>query len=129
MVRTRWPSLARIAAAAIAACVLSAACAPVLVAPFPESTPAGVRFVFLDSRARTVAVAGSFNEWSPSTHPLRREEPLGRWSVVVALPPGEHQFAYVVDGTRWTMPPAAEAYADDGFGAKNGVVVVRPLEP
>ena len=33
----------------------------------------------------------------------------------------------VVDG-KWVSPPFAEDYVDDGFGAKNGMVVVRPPE-
>ena len=41
------------------------------------------------------------------------------------LPPGEYLFMYIVDGTRWLSPPAAEDYVDDGFGAWNGVLVVR----
>jgi hypothetical protein len=44
----------------------------------------------------------------------------------VALPPGEHTFMYLVNGTEWVTPPLAEDYVDDGFGARNGVVVVRP---
>ena len=48
--------------------------------------------------------------------------------LVVALPPGEHAFMYVVDGAAWLSPPAAEDYVDDGFGSRNGVVVVRPTE-
>ena len=51
----------------------------------------------------------------------------GRWSIVTPLPPGEHTFMFVVDGRQW-VSPAAEDYVDDGFGARNGVVVVRPSE-
>ena len=73
-------------------------------------------------------MAGSFNQWSPSSHPLAREGSRGIWMAVVALPPGEHLFMYVVDGTEWLSPPLAEDYVDDGFGARNGVVVVPPRE-
>lgn len=76
--------------------------------------------------ARSVALAGSFNQWSVSSHPLVRDGSRGMWTVVVSLPPGEYSFMYVVDGTQWISPPVAEDYADDGFGGKNGVVVVRP---
>jgi hypothetical protein len=34
---------------------------------------------------------------------------------------------YVVDG-KWISPEMAEDFVDDGFGVKNGVVVVRPNE-
>jgi 1,4-alpha-glucan branching enzyme len=75
--------------------------------------------------ARSVTLAGSFNEWSVSSHPLAQQQPPGVWTVIVPLPPGEHRFMYVVDGAEWISPPLAEDYADDGFGSKNGVVVVR----
>jgi 1,4-alpha-glucan branching enzyme len=88
-------------------------------------TPAGVQFVLAHPAARSVAVAGSFNQWSASSHPLARSSGRGSWTATVLLPPGEHTFMYIVDGTRWVTPPAAEDYVDDGFGARNGVVVVR----
>ena len=91
-------------------------------------TPSGVRFVLMNREARSVALAGSFNQWSASSHPLAREGSRGVWTIVVPLPPGEHLFMYVVDGTQWISPPLAEDYVDDGFGAKNGVVVVQPKE-
>ena len=93
----------------------------------PVVTPAGVRFALVLPGARSVALAGTFNQWSSSTHPLARER-SGIWQLMVSLPPGEHLFMYVVDGTRWVTPPLAEDFVDDGFGSKNGVVVVRPSE-
>lgn len=73
-------------------------------------------------------MAGTFNQWSPTAHPLVRTPSSGVWTTVVALPPGEHQFVYVVDGAQWIAPPQADDYVDDGFGSRNGVVVVRPTE-
>ena len=95
----------------------------------PVMTPAGVRFVLVNAEARSVALAGSFNQWSSSSHPLAPEKSRGAWTLVVPLPPGEHLFMFVVDGTNWISPPLAEDYVDDGFGARNGVVIVRPTEP
>lgn len=86
-------------------------------------TPSGVRFTLDHGAAKSVAVVGSFNEWSTSAHPLMRKGRL--WSTVVVLPPGDHLFMFVVDGTQWVVPPLAEEYAGDGFGSKNGVVIVR----
>jgi hypothetical protein len=34
---------------------------------------------------------------------------------------------FSVDG-KFVVPPLAEDYADDGFGSKNGVVIVKPRE-
>ena len=89
----------------------------------PVVTRAGVRFSLDQTAARTVAVAGTFNGWSATAHPLSLDASRRRWTAIVALPPGEHLFMYVVDGA-WVTPPQAADYVDDGFGARNGVVVV-----
>ncbi len=94
----------------------------------PVSTQDGVRFALVQPDASNVAVAGTFNQWSTSSHPLERDRSSGEWTALVRLAPGEHLFMYVVDGTLWLSPPAAEGYVDDGFGARNGVVVVHPVE-
>jgi len=124
-------SAAAVAAALVA--VVTSSCAtmscatttsPGRPAP-PLATPTGVRFVLMRAEANSVALAGSFNQWSTSSHPLARVKAGGLWTIVVRLPPGEHVFMYVVNGTEWVSPPLAEDYVDDGFGAKNGIVVVR----
>jgi 1,4-alpha-glucan branching enzyme len=83
-----------------------------------------MRFWLVRPEAQSVSLAGSFNQWSTTAHPLARSAD-GVWTTVVPLTPGEHAFMFVVDGELWIMPPAAEDYADDGFGARNGIVVVR----
>ncbi len=111
-------------AAAVAAGV-SVSCAAVLAPSAPVLTRDGVRFVLAQPNASSVAVAGTFNQWSTSSHSLAQDPSSGAWTALVPLPPGEHLFMYVVDGTQWLSPPVAEDYVDDGFGARNGVVVVR----
>ena len=110
--------------AALAAAVLSASCAA-SVARAPVVTPEGVRFTLANASATTVSVAGNFNEWSAAATPLVRSGKV--WTAVVTLPPGEHQFTFIVDG-KPMVPPLADDFADDGFGSRNGVVIVRPRE-
>ena len=118
----------------VAVAAFVSACAMAVMPSSPVATPGGVRFVLMRADATSVALAGSFNGWSTTSHPLARSKtsktskttkPGGLWSIVVPLPPGEHAFMYVVNGTEWVSPPMAEDYVDDGFGARNGVVVVR----
>ena len=89
----------------------------------PYVTRDGVRFSLEQPTAQAVAVSGTFNGWSRTANPLTRDRARGRWTAVVSLPPGEHLFMYVVDGA-WVTPPEAVDFVDDGFGARNGVVVV-----
>ena len=84
---------------------------------------AAVLFSVSMPEARSVAVAGSFNGWSPIAHPMRNAG--GQWSVSIPLPAGEHKFMYVIDGKTWITPPDADEFVDDGFGQINGVIVVR----
>jgi 1,4-alpha-glucan branching enzyme len=91
-------------------------------------TAAGVRFEHVDSEARAVAIAGSFNDWSPTATPLVRAGSRGVWSALVPLPAGEHRFMFVVDGRRWVVPARATAFEDDGFGSTNAMVVVPSTE-
>jgi hypothetical protein len=74
-----------------------------------------VRLIFDDSTARQVAAVGDFNGWRAVATPMRREPATHRWTATVALRDGEHRYAFVVDGTRWTPDPTAERVrGDDG---------------
>ena len=107
--------------------VVTVTCAPKAPLEMPAVTRGGVRFLLAHPDARSVALTGSFNEWSTTSHRMSRQS-SGLWTIVVPLPPGEHLFMYVVNDAEWITPPAADDYADDGFGKRNGIVVVRPDE-
>ena len=111
----------------VAAAFVIATCTPKAALEIPAATRGGVRFGLAHPDARRVALAGSFNDWSTTSHRMVRGS-SGIWTIVVALPPGEHQFMFVVNDVEWITPPAAEDFADDGFGKRNGIVVVRPDE-
>ena len=70
-----------------------------------------------------VALAAGLGCVASATAQVYPSRPI---TIIVPLPPGEHAFMYVVDGAQWMSPPLASDYVDDGFGAKNGVVVVKP---
>src|SRR5437879_1867101 len=82
-----------------------------------------VRFVLYAPGARRVAVAGTFNQWDRSAAPLVPAGTSGVWTTTLALPVGQHQYAFVVDGARWALAPAAPA-VDDGLRRPNSVVAV-----
>jgi hypothetical protein len=82
-----------------------------------------VRFVLYAPGARRVAVAGTFNQWDQGAAPLVPAGTSGVWTTTLALPVGQHQYAFVVDGERWVVDPAAPS-VDDGFGRRNSLVSV-----
>jgi AMP-activated protein kinase-like protein len=109
-----------LAAAAALALLLSRPPAP---APSAFRNVAFVRFVLYAPGASRVAVAGTFNQWDQTAAPLVPAGTNGVWTTTLALPVGQHQYAFVVDGRRWIADPAAPA-VDDGFGRRNSVVAV-----
>lgn len=104
--------------------VWMAACTSTSVQEGPTPVSGGVRFSLSVPTAKTVAVVGSFNGWSSTAHIMTRVGSNGFWTAVVPLAGGEHAFMYLVDGTTWVVPPAAEDFVTDGFGNTNGVVIV-----
>lgn len=66
-----------------------------------------VQFAFVAPRAARVALAGDFNRWSPRAMPLARRAADGAWTGTVALAPGRHRYAFVVDDSVWLADPSA----------------------
>ncbi len=85
-----------------------------------------VRFEFPAPEARSVSLAGSFNDWNGEATPLVKNPATSVWSVTVRLAPGEHQYLFVIDAEQWVADPRAHAQVDDGFGQKNSVLTVGP---
>jgi len=86
-----------------------------------------VQFLIAAPEASSVALAGDFNEWTPTIE-LADPDRDGTWSGRVALEAGVHEYMFVIDGTEWRPDPNALSYAADGFGRRNSVVAVAPLD-
>jgi hypothetical protein len=130
------PLTAGLAAAALAALLLVPRGGEEPAVPAPAGSAAGgvaspaepvvyVQFVLEAPSARSVAVAGDFNEWD-ARHVLEDPDADGVWTGRVPLRPGVHQYMFVVDGTEWVTDPGAERWTDDGFGNRNAVLAVAP---
>jgi 1,4-alpha-glucan branching enzyme len=92
----------------------------------PAATPDTVqlmRFVFVDPRASTVELVGDFNAWTRGSTALKLSGAPGVWAVSVALTPGRHEYAFIVNGTRWVADPLAVKTSDD-FGTESSVIRV-----
>ena len=97
--------------------------APAQTAQAQPDTVQLVRFVFVDSGAATVELVGDFNEWERGTTRLRRSGAPGVWSVSVPLSPGRHEYAFIINGSRWVADPLALKSTDD-FGTESSVIRV-----
>lgn len=103
---------------------VSSARVPQHVAASPAAdTVQLVRFVFVDSKAKSVQLVGDFNEWTKGSTQLTPSGAPGVWATSVALTPGRHEYAFIVDGTRWVVDPLAIKSSDD-FGTESSVIRV-----
>ena len=84
----------------------------------------------------SVFVAGDFNEWDSSSHPLTQQND-GRWKTDIALEAGSYAYKFVVNETQtqWTCDPEAEWFQCDagqdfvtdcslGASSCNSIIVV-----
>ncbi len=90
-------------------------------APVKTDTVQLVRFVFVDSRAKSIELVGDFNEWTKGATRLALSGAPGVWAVSVPLTPGRHEYAFIVNGSKWTADPLAIKSSDD-FGTESSVI-------
>jgi hypothetical protein len=83
-----------------------------------------VQFVLASADAKTVSVAGDFNQWQQDAGALQDTDGDGVWTGLVAVQPGLHKYMFVVNGEEWVTDPRAEHYIDDGFGMRNALIAV-----
>ena len=90
--------------------------------PAEGSAHRTVRFDVHLGGAREVYVAGTFNEWRPTTLPMI-DMGLGRWEKEVVLDPGVYEYLFVADG-RWIPDPTATEFTPNPYGGVNAVLRV-----
>jgi 1,4-alpha-glucan branching enzyme len=90
----------------------------------PATATGGVAFVFLDPKAKTVHLAGEFNHWDTTAHPLKKDAD-GKWSTTIQLEAGKHPYKFIVDG-EWRLDPLNPDFQDDGAGNLNSIRSVAP---
>ena len=81
-----------------------------------------VRFEFSHPTAKTVSIAGSFNDWHPTAKSMHFSG-HGRWLKEAFLPPGNYEYCLVVDG-QWMPDPLAQETVTNPFGGRNSVLKV-----
>ena len=81
-----------------------------------------VRFEFTHPTAMTVCIAGTFNDWEPSSKPMHSSG-VGNWWKETNLQPGNYEYCLVVDG-QWIADPLAKDSVPNPFGGRNSVLTV-----
>jgi len=87
-----------------------------------KRTKKPVNFFCVAPKAQQVTIAGDFNHWNPSSHPMQRQ-PGGGWTVQLELSHGHHQYLFFVDGQP-TLDPRAQGVARDRHGNKVSLISV-----
>lgn len=76
----------------------------------------------LKSDAKEVYLAGDFNHWDPKDDRMLKARD-GSFRIKITVPPGEHQYKYIVDGI-WFNDPDVEQQVTDSFGTSNSYFCV-----
>lgn len=93
----------------------------------PAATVEGTseRSVKLTIKAQSgvaVFVAGSFNDWDPTSVPMTERK--GIYSATLKLAPGIYEYKFVIDGV-WTLDPdPARDWTQNGLGTLNSLLRV-----
>ena len=72
------------------------------------------------SAAKTAYLAGDFNGWDPTATRMTKSKD-GTFRVRLVLPPGAHEYKFIVDG-EWRNDPEAERQVMNSLGTLNSVV-------
>jgi chromosome partitioning protein len=90
--------------------------------PGPSFTGEGVRFLASFPQAHHVRLTGSFCDWSAEGVEMARRQD-GFWECSIPVPPGRHEYRYIVDGT-WLADPHNAALVGNEFGETNSLIEV-----
>jgi 1,4-alpha-glucan branching enzyme len=77
--------------------------------------------------AQKAVLCGEFNQWSQSSHPMKRRKD-GSFTLTISLKPGQqYRYKFFVDGERWENDWAAESYIPNEHGSEDSVVNIEAV--
>lgn len=80
----------------------------------PKAVAGGIQFSYRTRMdAKRITLAGTFNGWSKEADALAKGAD-GVWRIVKRIPPGAHQYKFVIDGSMWNADPHNPARTPDG---------------
>ena len=95
---------------------------------FRSPSNTGLIPVVLDLRApsaKQVELVGTFSDWTPGAFQLKGPGPAGYWAILIKLPPGRYEYAFLVNGSQLVPDDDGEALRPDGFGNENSLLLVK----
>jgi 1,4-alpha-glucan branching enzyme len=91
-----------------------------------------VRFRLKSPAARTVQVAGDWNNWASGDAEtgevlvgLMKQDPQnGIWELAVELEPGRYRYRFLVDEVHWVLDPNNPRVVEDMKGGKVNLLII-----
>jgi len=74
-------------------------------------------------QAESVFIAGDFNQWNPSSHPLKADA-NGTWRISLGLNPGRYEYRFFVN-SEWQNDPNCSSFVENPFGTSNSLKIVE----
>ena len=93
-----------------------------IVERFPALEKQEVVLTFFAVEAKTVNVAGNFNDWHANATPMKNTG-AGEWVVRLLLKSGQYEYRFVVDG-EWSEDPRAAQRVANPHGGFNSILIV-----
>ena len=84
-------------------------------------------FRVFEPGVQRVEIRGSFTDWHARPVAMRSEGE-GWWQAEIEVAPGDHEFQYLVDGSRWTTDYAASGVRLTRLGSWVSLLHVPALE-
>lgn len=89
----------------------------------PQVLEDGVFFSYRIPDAEDVQLVGDFNDWKMGKDAQLEKGEDGRWSRILRLGPGGHEYRLVVNG-KWLKDPHNPQVVSNPFGEENSLIVV-----
>lgn len=86
-----------------------------------HDTGKSILFEIAAAQGSKVYVAGTFNNWDPTTHPLKHHPEEGVFKATLHLPAGQHEYKFVVNGV-WQCDGMRPHGSENAQGSHNSVV-------
>lgn len=80
----------------------------------PRKVHGGILFQTISKTAKTVEIAGDFNQWIPEALIKRSDE--GLWQKIIPITQGTYRYKFIIDG-EWQIDPYQPVQQPNAFGS------------